>query len=303
MIDTKCDIRHYSAFVAGSSVPRKGSLEPGAPRCHRDKPSLPLWRCRGEVAQRRSLGRRPFPGGFLAIKSQTPAEVLTPSKYTFPRPRPATAAQAPDPAASSRAGPGPRLPSEWRRRGSPSFSCLAQFTNPPALAFGVWAAERPGALARPGLRPWTVSSSRQCPLPPQLQARTRARGPAGPAWAWNSRPAHAHARGAAQSPAVRGPLSRPLGAGRSVEARRFRASPEVSERVSRPAGPPRPPHRPSGLFSTAAEWSQGQWPYTLGARTQAGTSGPEFGDQKGQLGAGRPLCVTPDPGGRAGAGE
>lgn len=120
MIDTKCDIRHYSAFVAGSSVPRKGSLEPGAPWCHRDKPSLPLWRCRGEVAQRRSLARRPFPGGFLAIKSQTPAEVLTPSKYTFPRPRPATAAQAPDPAASSRAGPGPRLPSEWRRLGVPA---------------------------------------------------------------------------------------------------------------------------------------------------------------------------------------
>lgn len=35
--------------------------------------------------------RRPFPVSFLAIKSQTPVEVLTPSKYTFPRPWPATA--------------------------------------------------------------------------------------------------------------------------------------------------------------------------------------------------------------------
>lgn len=32
--------------------------------------------------------RRPFPVSFLTIKSQTPAEVLTPSKYTFPCPWP-----------------------------------------------------------------------------------------------------------------------------------------------------------------------------------------------------------------------
>lgn len=61
----------------------------------------------GEVAQQESLARRPFPGGFLAIKSQTPAEVLTPSKYTFPYPRPATLAQASGCAASSEAGPRP----------------------------------------------------------------------------------------------------------------------------------------------------------------------------------------------------
>lgn len=61
---------------AGSQSGRKRPLSsPAAAR------SL---RCRGEVAQQENRSRRPF----LAIKSQTPAEVLTPSKYTFPRLRP-----------------------------------------------------------------------------------------------------------------------------------------------------------------------------------------------------------------------
>lgn len=50
--------------------------------------------CAGREGQGRGIkwhnrkARRPFPVSFLAIKSQTPAEVLTPSKYTFPRPWP-----------------------------------------------------------------------------------------------------------------------------------------------------------------------------------------------------------------------
>lgn len=62
----------YSRALGALGI-RPLSLRPGA--------------ARGKVAQQESLARRPFPGGFLAIKSQTPAEVLTLSKYTFPRPR------------------------------------------------------------------------------------------------------------------------------------------------------------------------------------------------------------------------
>lgn len=47
-------------------------------------PSAPS--CQGEVALQEGHARRPFSGGLLAIKSQTQAEVLTPSKYTLPSP-------------------------------------------------------------------------------------------------------------------------------------------------------------------------------------------------------------------------
>lgn len=57
---------------------------------------------------------------------------------------------------------------------------------------------------------------------------------------------------------------------------------------------------PSVLSSTAAKWSQCP---TSRVSSLAGTSACKCRDQKGLLRVGRPLCMTPDPGGRAGAGE
>lgn len=56
----------------------------------------------------------------------------------------------------------------------------------------------------------------------------------------------------------------------------------------------------SVLSSTAAKWSQCR---TRRASSLAGTSACKCRDQKGLLRVGRPLCMTPDPGGRAGARE
>lgn len=110
----------------------------------------------GEVAQQESLARRPFPGGFLAIKSQTPAEVLTPSKYTFPcpplRPRP-QAARLPQRLARAQ-----RLASQWRGSGDPRFQLpppVHQPASSSALGLRLPNARlrvHTGALAKPGPR-------------------------------------------------------------------------------------------------------------------------------------------------------